>query len=45
MGLLWSNSKYWLFETMFGSLIEVEKAKHPTYVDAIAEARRKARDR
>jgi len=42
MELQWENVSYWLFSTAFGRLVEVEKSKHPTYVSALAEARRVA---
>jgi len=40
MSLAWESDSFWLFSTAFGRLVEVEKAKHPDYVSAVAEARR-----
>ena len=39
MSLLMNTARYWLFESAFGSIVEVSRDKYPTYISAIAEAR------
>lgn len=39
MSLLMNTARYWLFESAFGSIVEVSRDEYPTYISAIAEAR------
>lgn len=36
------TSKWWYFKTIFGSLVEVSRSRHPEFFQAISRAREKA---
>ena len=36
------TSKWWYFQTIFGSLVEVSRSRHPEFISAINRAREKA---
>jgi len=42
MSLRAVTDRYWIFENWFGSFVEVSRANHPEYQQALARARDKA---